>query len=76
MEEWKYESTHSEPLHRMAVNGRPITGRFIPSQTDAVPTGQEAGWAPELDWALWRAIKLLPLREQNPDSSVFQTCPS
>jgi len=61
LEEWKYEPTHSEPLHRMAINGQPIAGRFIPSQTDAVPTGQEAGWAPELDWALWRAIKLLQL---------------
>jgi len=53
--------THSEPLYWMAVNGQPITSRFIPSQTDAVPPGQKAGWATELDWALWRAIKLLPL---------------
>jgi hypothetical protein len=53
LEEWKYESTHYEILHRMAVNGQPIASRFIPSQTDAVPAGQEAGWAPELEWALW-----------------------
>jgi len=50
----------------MAVNGQPIASRFIPSQTDAVPAGQEAGWAPELDWALWRVIKLLPLPRVEP----------
>jgi len=47
----------------MAVNGQPIAGRFILRETDVVHTGQEAGWAPELDWALWRVLRLFWFRE-------------
>jgi hypothetical protein len=32
---------------------------FTPEEQPPVPTGWEAGWAPESSWPLWRRIKSL-----------------
>jgi hypothetical protein len=51
-------------LLTLALNGGEYSascpGCFTPGEESLVPTGQEAGWAPELVWMLWREKSLAP----------------
>jgi hypothetical protein len=47
-------------------------GRFTPEEEPQVPIVQEAGWAPEQVWTIWRSQNSCPYRESNSDPSVFQ----
>jgi hypothetical protein len=41
-------------------------GRFTPGKDSPVPSGQEAGWAPEPVWKTWRKFFTLPGLEVRP----------
>jgi hypothetical protein len=41
---------------------------LLPGKEPPVPIGQEAGWAPELVWTIWRKLLTLPGLELPPFS--------
>jgi hypothetical protein len=43
-----------------------------PGKEPLVPTGYEAGWAPESVWTLWNKEISYPCRESHPDSLAAQ----
>jgi hypothetical protein len=52
----------------MEVSGQLHTLAILPpGERTPVPTGKEAGWAPELFWTLWKKEKFLaPAENQSP----------
>jgi len=54
----------------MEVNGHiQAPEASAPEKEQPVLIGQEAGWAPEPDWAWWQKNKSLPLLGKEPQSS-------
>jgi hypothetical protein len=55
----------------MEVSGQFHTPAALPPEKQhPLPTGQEAGWAPEPVWTLWKGEKLLvSVRNRTPDVS-------
>jgi hypothetical protein len=48
------------------------SGYFIPKNWFPVPTGQEAGWTPELLWVFWKRYKFLPFSMESQSSIPVQ----
>jgi hypothetical protein len=77
MGEWMYRSTYSWPRHWLEVSSQiHPSAAFSPGKELLVPTGQEAGWAPEQVRGTWRGENPYPYRDSNSKSSAVQSVAS
>jgi hypothetical protein len=67
MGEWRYSFTIFD-LGTRSKSAVSFTSHVTSGRKLTLSIGEEAGWAPEPVWTLWRSKKIFPCQESNPGS--------